>query len=274
MSTQTINVATDTTSTIKIGYEDESAVTQVIFNLSSWVSEYGEGTCTLWVRRNTDTEGYPATVTFENGYATWTVSESDTSVPGWGEAQIAYTVDDVKKRSAVYGVFTEKSIESGASTPSAYAAWAESLNTQMQTLATSVSNMLAMLATEYSEDETYSFGDVVMYDGSLYFNSNRSGTITGEWDSSLWTEITVAYMLWTLVNLAITQEDSIATFSSNFTASLAQEFLEESAYAVGDYVVYDGRLYKCIIAKEAGGTFENFRFEATTVMDEIVALTQ
>ena len=37
---------------IRIGYEGENVVTQIDFNLKTWIAEYGLGGVTLLVRRN------------------------------------------------------------------------------------------------------------------------------------------------------------------------------------------------------------------------------
>lgn len=51
--------------------------------------------------------------------------------------------------------------------------------------------------------------------------------------------------------------------------SIAQEFLQSSAYAVGDYVMNNGKLYKCIVAKTASRPWSDTNWQATSIMTEI-----
>ena len=96
---------------------------------------------------------------------------------------------------------------------------------------------LTDLADAFSDEQAYSTGDYVTYDGDLYrFTSNKSA---GAWDSTKVTQITVADELSVLPSKA----DKI---------QLAPEFSTSSSYNAGQYCIFNGRLYRFDSNKSAG----------------------
>ena len=55
------------------------------------------------------------------------------------------------------------------------------------------------------------------------------------------------------------------------TDVIADDFSTESTYAVGDYVIYDGSLYKCTTAVTTAGAWDSNDWTETLVMDEVEA---
>ena len=53
------------------------------------------------------------------------------------------------------------------------------------------------------------------------------------------------------------------------TEIIADDFDSTSTYAVGDYVVYDGKLYKCTTAVTTAGAWDSNDWTETIVMDEV-----
>lgn len=96
---------------------------------------------------------------------------------------------------------------------------------------------LTDLADAFSDEQAYSKGDYVTYDGDLYrFTSNKSA---GAWDSTRATQITVADELSVLPSKA----DKI---------QLAPEFSTSSSYSAGSYCTFNGKLYRFDSSKSAG----------------------
>ena len=100
---------------------------QIQFDISDWVEAFGTGVPQLRVQRAGDTVPYPVVLDFADGIATWTVSNADTSVYGYGEIQLLYTVDDVLKKSAILRFLCNRSLVGDGPAPDPYDDWLEQL---------------------------------------------------------------------------------------------------------------------------------------------------
>lgn len=125
----TINInAGQTGETLDLGRRGENGVTQVLFDVSAWVEEFGSGALSLYVRRKGDSAAYPVALTATNGVAAWTVSDTDTNVKGFGRAELVLTVDGVVKKSAVWNIYVGCDIgQPTGSPPDPYESWLERL---------------------------------------------------------------------------------------------------------------------------------------------------
>ena len=111
-----------------IGYEAENKVTEFEFDYSDWAADLGEGTLTLAVQRPTDTIPYPVTLTQTGGNkATWVISETDLAIVGRGEFQLSYIVNEKVKKSAIYEVLIDRSLEPTGDVPDPYISWFEQI---------------------------------------------------------------------------------------------------------------------------------------------------
>ena len=116
--------------TITIGYLGENIVTQITFNYSQWKALHGEGTLALELKRNGDANAYPVALEhdYEESLATWIVTNTDLAKEGFGEAQLVYVVnDEAIKKSAVFTVNVNRSIENGATPPDPYEVWLDEI---------------------------------------------------------------------------------------------------------------------------------------------------
>lgn len=112
----------------------------------------------------------------------------------------------------------------------------------------------AVIADEFDSTASYSSGDYVMYEGVLYkFTTSH----TGAWDAS---DVTA-----TLVS----DEFGGGGGGTADITAIAAAFSDSTAYAVGQYVTYDGKLYKCTTA-HAAGAWNASDFTQTTVDDEFM----
>lgn len=103
---------------IPIGRVGENEVTQVVFDVSSYIEAYGSGTVELVHRRKRDSVGYVCeNVTLADGAVTWVVTSDDTGYLGQGKLQVRWYVDDALKKSAVFNTMTGASVTSTGSAP-------------------------------------------------------------------------------------------------------------------------------------------------------------
>ena len=111
-----------------IGYVGENNVTEVAFDFSSWAEEYGEGSPVLRLKRSLDDAAYPVVLDVEEEHiAVWTITNTDLFYKGVGQGQLQYVVDEVVKKSAVFNVTVENSLESTEEVPDPYDDWMDDL---------------------------------------------------------------------------------------------------------------------------------------------------
>ena len=122
----TIDVSTGKkTGALVIGYEGENQVTEVDFDIASWIEEFGEGAAVLSIRRPGDANPYPQQTTQDGHIVKWEVSQTDAAVRGSGEVQLTYTVGARVKKSAVFGARIERSLDATGPVPDPYISWIE-----------------------------------------------------------------------------------------------------------------------------------------------------
>ena len=110
-----------------IGHVRENEVTQIVFDLSTWISEYGLGTVALSVMRQGDLVPYPVSIAIVGGKATWTVSATDTAKCGRIKAQLTYYVGTKRKKSNIYVLRVRESLAENGQAPEPYESWLEVL---------------------------------------------------------------------------------------------------------------------------------------------------
>lgn len=126
-----ISVSSNKTSSINLGIQGENIVERIIFNISEWITEYGEGVAYVYAKRKGDTDPYPIALDMDmsRGTATWEVSSVDTAIKGKGSAQLVYVVDEDKiKKTKIYATTVQTSlIAVSADAPVQYETWLEVL---------------------------------------------------------------------------------------------------------------------------------------------------
>ena len=120
---------------IRIGYEGENVVTQIDFNLRTWIAEYGLGGVTLLVLRHGDTDAYPVPLMIEDGVASWSITQTDTARVGRGAIQLVYTVGEKIKKSPIYTTSCSNALDDSDTVPDPYDSWLATL-TDLSTLVT------------------------------------------------------------------------------------------------------------------------------------------
>lgn len=117
------------TPTLMIGRRGENAVTQVVFDYSSWEALFGTGVIDLYVKRSGDAAAYPVVLNTDTpGTAIWTITNVDTNVIGKGKAELTYTINEQLAKSYVMSFEVLEDIGQPTSDPpDPYESWLETL---------------------------------------------------------------------------------------------------------------------------------------------------
>ena len=88
---------------ISIGFEGENDARTIVFDISRWIEDYGNGSALLVHQRPGDAEPYPVTTAQKAGTVEWTVQQADIIAGAPGRAQLSYQVgDNIVARSPIY----------------------------------------------------------------------------------------------------------------------------------------------------------------------------
>ena len=112
---------------VALGEKGENGVSAVLFDYSEWISDFGEGAISLLVKRKGDTAAYPVVLSTADGIATWTISDIDTAVQGYGKAEYVFTIDDKVAKSAVFSFFVAHDLGPSGDPPDPYESWIDTL---------------------------------------------------------------------------------------------------------------------------------------------------
>lgn len=111
------------TGPIEIGYAGEAEATLVRFPVEGWTERFGAGAFSLLVQRATDPAAYPVVTWTHGAVVEWIVSSSDAAVPGYGRAELVYTVGDTVAKSVVYTTHCGAALDAGEDPPTPWAPW-------------------------------------------------------------------------------------------------------------------------------------------------------
>ena len=153
-----IDVTSTKTFTINLGRQGENDITEIVFDYSGLVEEYGEGTLSCIVQRKKTDDPYPTILTVDNHMATWSVSSTDTAYAGTGKIQLSYMVDEQIKKSIIYKTKVEPSILPTSEEPPEpiknYLDQMVEIGTQVHTDAESVSGLVDEISETAETAET------------------------------------------------------------------------------------------------------------------------
>lgn len=127
MSRISVDVSSARIPVLQVGYQGENEVTDVLFDISSWITEFGEGVAQLRVKRpgNSEEESYVLSLTITDGIAVWIVSETDTFNKGNGKVQLSYLVGNIVKKAVIYPYKVGKSIVGADNPVDPFDSWIE-----------------------------------------------------------------------------------------------------------------------------------------------------
>ena len=112
------------------------------------------------------------------------------------------------------------------------------------------------LAVPFSAAQTYEVGDFVIYQENLYQCITAIST-PAAWDSTKWTHALITDVM---------GQGSGGDYANQ---NIANTYSTASTYDVGDYVIFNGLLYKCITAVTTPGSWNATYWERCVVTDEI-----
>lgn len=94
---------------IFIAREKENLAVKIIFNISDWVEDYGNGTLSLSIRQNNNIR--EKNLLIQNQEAIWNITVEDSLNVGKGVCQLIYTsLNGAIKKSNIYNIFVEGSL--------------------------------------------------------------------------------------------------------------------------------------------------------------------
>lgn len=128
MTTIRISAAGSCAPTLALGRRGENLATEIRFDFSSWLEEFGEGRVELYARRCGDENAYPVYVTVEGQEAVWALTATDTHTVGYGTAEFVWVAGETVVKSVVYGTIVEPDIGQPTDTPpEPYESWLDTL---------------------------------------------------------------------------------------------------------------------------------------------------
>lgn len=102
--------------TIPLGREGENLARKIIFDVSSWQAEYGDGNVSL-VANKDGAEPYPCDITVDGSIVTWMITVSDTAQSGLGRCELHYIVGDTLVKSDMWRTYTADALGTPAPEP-------------------------------------------------------------------------------------------------------------------------------------------------------------
>lgn len=164
------------------------------------------------------------------------------------------------------------------------------LNNNADTIDSTIYNLeqslLLKMAAEYNSSNTYATGSIVLHDGKIYYTSYSN--VTGDWDSSKWTETSLGDVLTSTNSYIGSQVNSLnnsigilsgqvgtnygtmMTQDWRLLGSIAENYSTSNPYVIGDYVMYEFNLYRCIA--DTTGDWDDTAWARTTIIDIIKGL--
>lgn len=98
-----IRVKARSNMTLPLGREGENLAREIVFDISDWQAEYGQGTVSLIAQRPCDDAPYPCAITTDGSTVIWVITAADTAWHGnYGECELQYRVDDVLVKSETW----------------------------------------------------------------------------------------------------------------------------------------------------------------------------
>ena len=104
----------NSSSVLHIGRVGENNATKVVFDISKWIEEYGNGEVTLVIEQNgviSLIKTSDPALQFEGNKVTWLVSDAFTKMEDRGQCELYYSIDNVKVRSVLFDIVVTKSLD-------------------------------------------------------------------------------------------------------------------------------------------------------------------
>lgn len=141
---------------IILGKRGENEVEIVRFNVTRWQEMYGEGgNFVLLAERNGDEAPYIVPIAIEDGIITWTITNADTSVAGFGRCELQYYVGETVSKSITWTTRVIDALGDAGEAPEAYSAWVDEVLAAAQAV-TSAKDLVESCAESATQSATAS----------------------------------------------------------------------------------------------------------------------
>ena len=118
-------------SVLHIGRVGENNATKVVFDISKWIEEYGNGEVSLVIEQNGVISligTIDPALQFEGNKVTWLVSDAFTKMENRGKCELYYSIDNVKVKSVLFDIVVTKSLDGYEEVaPTPYDGWINQL---------------------------------------------------------------------------------------------------------------------------------------------------
>lgn len=114
--------------TLPLGRQGENLARKVAFDLSDWVSEYGDGTAELIYQRPDDSAPYPVAAVRDGDTLVWTLTATDTDCQtNYGRCELRYYVGETLAKSKTWRTWVEPALPTPSETapPEPEQGWVE-----------------------------------------------------------------------------------------------------------------------------------------------------
>lgn len=99
--------------TLQIGRQQENLSRTIRIDISKMLQRHPRAKISLWVQRSGEDTPYSPEVSVDDGVLYWDVTSQDTSLPGYGYAEIRATRNGVLEKSAVFKTYVRPSLPGG-----------------------------------------------------------------------------------------------------------------------------------------------------------------
>lgn len=278
---------------IDIGYTGEMDFRTVQIDMSEWVAKMPEGQPTLMHLRPGEYDPYPVTITYENNIITWSVTDGDLGTSeGTGLLQVWFGVQDETEvmrqlgMSAVVPTIIHLSLAGeGRNSSTVQIPWLKEVM-EMKNLILGYDYEAESWANGQRGGEDVGSDDPAYHNNAKYYKEQvedmasdseafAAGTRGGEAvdeDDPAYHNNANYYNSQAALEKAAAQaaaETASAAYNVNL---LAANYDATKTYAVGEYVIYSGGLYRCISAITTAEAWTAAHWSSVTVGKDTSAL--
>lgn len=126
---------------IPLGRVGENNATEIVFDLNTLISEFGEGVIDILHQRSGDEQPYPVSTVRDGQTLTWTVGSADVQHYGVGQAELILSVGGQVAKSIIFQTYTAEALGCTADPPEPWVPWVN----QILSAAETVNGFLATL---------------------------------------------------------------------------------------------------------------------------------
>lgn len=129
--------------TIRLGRQGENLATVVVFDVSGFRTNFGDGHATLVHKRSGDKEPYPVSVAQINDNVCWIVRDGDLAKEGIGECELQWIVNKTLAKSITYKTLVLKSISKSESDEDPAKPWYQQIEVKLAAIFDKITSLKA-----------------------------------------------------------------------------------------------------------------------------------